>query len=133
MEEGSNQASKTSTDVKELDINRYLGRKLYEARCTAGLNRHELAKKIGISGPQLTKYENGINQISIAKLVLIAKILHLDLDYFFKEIKPVEWDERTAKDRCFYLDVSSNFMQIKDKAYQKILSDLLKLLAEKYE
>lgn len=117
--------------TEELDINRYLGRKLYEARCTAGLNRDELAKKIGISGPQLTKYENGTNQISIAKLILIAKTLFLDLNYFFKDIKPVEWDEKTAKDRSFYLDVSNNFMQIKDMACKKILSDLLKLLARK--
>lgn len=113
----------------ELDINRYLGRKLYEARCTAGINRLQLAKQIEISAPQLKKYENGTNQISPAKLILIAKILSLDLDYFFKDIKPIKWDERTAKDRSFYLNVSNNFMQIKSKACQKILSDLLKLLA----
>jgi transcriptional regulator with XRE-family HTH domain len=117
--------------TEELDINRYLGRKLYEARCTAGLTRQNLAKKIHVSGHQLTKYENGTNQISIVKLISIAKILYLDLDYFFEDIKPIEWDEKTAKDRNFYLDVSNNFMQIKDKVCQKILSDLLKLLAKK--
>lgn len=117
--------------TEELDINRYLGRKLYEARCTTGLNRQQLAKKIHVSGQQLTKYENGTNQISIPKLILIAKILSLDLDYFFKDIKPIEWDEKTAQDRSFYLDISNNFMQIKDRACQKILSDLLKLLARK--
>ncbi len=117
--------------TEELDINRYLGRKLYEARCTAGHNRQQLAKKIYVSGAQLTKYENGTNQISIAKLISIAEALSLDLDYFFKDIKPVEWDEKTAKDRSFYLDVSNNFMQIKDRVCQKILSDLLKLLAKK--
>ncbi len=115
--------------TEESGVNRYLGRKLYETRNAAGLNRVQLAERIGISGAQLKKYENGTNQISIAKLFLIAKILYLDLDYFFKDIKPVEWNEKTAKDRSFYLDVSNNFMKIKDKACQKILSDLLKLLA----
>lgn len=113
----------------ELDINRYLGRKLYEARNASGLNRQNLAEKIDVSGTQLTKYENGTDQISIARLVLIAKMLDLDLDYFFKDIKPVKWDEKTARDRSFYLDVSNNFMQIKDMACKKILSNLLKLLA----
>lgn len=117
--------------TEDLDINRYLGRKLYEARSATGINRQNLAKKIDVSGSQLTKYENGTDQISIAKLVLIAKMLDLDLDYFFKDIKPVKWDEKTARDRSFYLDVSNNFMQIKDKVCQKILSDLLKLLAKK--
>lgn len=117
--------------IEELNINRGLGRKLYEVRSAAGLNRQQLAEKIDVSGAQLTKYENGTNQISIAKLILIAEALSFDLDYFFKDIKPVEWDEKTAKDRSFFLDASNNFMQIKDRVCQKILSDLLKLLARK--
>jgi transcriptional regulator with XRE-family HTH domain len=121
----------THTEELELGINRGIGRKLYEVRSAAGLDRHQLAKKIDVSGPQLTKYENGTNQISIVKLILIAEALSLDLDYFFKDIKPVKWDEKTAENRSFYLDVSNNFMQIKDKVCQKILSDLLKLLAKK--
>lgn len=120
-------------EKEEVGINRYIGIKLHEARIAAGFTLNDLARKIGVTGQQFFKYENGTNQISISKLLKVIEILSLNLDYFLGDIKPVEWNEKTSKDRNICLNLSNNFMKIKDRECQKILSDLIKILAKKFE
>lgn len=118
---------------EETGINRYIGIKLYEARIAAGYSLNDLAQKICVKEQQLLKYENGTNQLSISKLLKIAEVLSLNIEYFIGDIKPTKWNEKTAKDQKLCLSVSNSFMQIKDKACQKLLSDVIKILSKKYK
>ncbi len=117
--------------MKKETIDIYIGQKLFEARHAAGFNKTDFAQKIGINRQQLLKYEQGTNKISIgiATLLKAAEVLSLDLDYFFKDIKPVEWDKKTIEDQKAGLNVSNNFMKIKDKPCRKAISALLSALA----
>ncbi len=110
---------------KETGVNRYIGQKLYEARIAAGLVREDLALKIDVTPQQLMNYETAKNQISIAKLFLVAEALLLDLNYFLEDIKPTKWDEKTREHQRAALNISNNFMKIKDKACKKAISALL--------
>lgn len=113
-----------------LGVQRFIGNKIHEARIAAGLTRNELRQKIGVTETQLMKYENGTNQVSIEKLMWIAEALSLDLSYFFNDIKPVRWDEKTSNNHRASLNISNNFMKIEDPACKKAISALLSALAK---
>lgn len=77
--------------MKEVvDINKRIGRKLYEARIAAGFSLNDLGQKIGVTGQQLFKYERGTNQINISRLLKVIEVLSLSLDYFLKDINFTE-------------------------------------------
>ncbi len=114
---------------RELGVKRHIGQKLHEARRAAGFNKITFAQKIEITPQQLRKYENGTDQISIARLLQISEVLSLGLNYFLKDIQPVEWDENITEDQRASLNISNNFMKIKDKPCRRAISSLLAVLA----
>src|SRR5690349_13953940 len=100
---------------KESDINRCIGQRVQDARVAAGYARETLARKIGVSENQLVKYENGTDNNSTAKLLLICEALSLNANYFLEGVKQVEWDKKTSESQIAALNLSNNFMKIKDK------------------
>ena len=50
------------------------------------LSQTDLGKEIGVSFPQLQKYENGKNRVGASRLAAIAKALGVPVGYFFPEI-----------------------------------------------
>lgn len=121
---------KKEIDKKELGANRYIGQKIYEARVAAGLTLGFLAKKINVSKQQLMKYENGTDTIKIAKLFLLAEELSLGLSYFLGDINYTEWDKKTSEPQKAALNISNNFMKIKDTACRKAVSALLAAISQ---
>lgn len=67
-----------STDKK-------IGAKIKERRRLVGFSPQQFASHLGISYQQLYKYESGINRVSSARLGKIARLLNVELDYFFNE------------------------------------------------
>ena len=58
-----------------------LGQRLKAARKLAGMSQAELAGPIGITFQQIQKYENGTNRVSALRLVKLANILDVDIQY----------------------------------------------------
>lgn len=63
--------------------NRFIGNRIYLVRLEQKLSRNNLAASIGVTHQQLHKYEKGINRISIGRLMLIAKALNKNVDFFY--------------------------------------------------
>jgi len=51
-----------------------------------GLSQEELGEKLGVSYQQVQKYEKGTSQLTVEKLLKIAHILDVQVDYFLKEM-----------------------------------------------
>ncbi|UBX49457.1 helix-turn-helix domain-containing protein [Providencia alcalifaciens] len=67
-----------------------IGRVLKAYRRRAGLTGSELAKRINVSQQQISRYENGVNNISFDKLVILFNALEMssrDIDVFFEKMK----------------------------------------------
>lgn len=71
-----------SEETKKID--RYIGQRLRILRKLRNITQIELAKIIGFSPMQLYKYEGGVNQIGAGKLYVMAKILGVNVGFFFK-------------------------------------------------
>lgn len=67
-----------------------IGKMLKFYRRRTGLTGDELAKRINVSQQQISRYENGINNITFDKLITLFNALEMnryDIDIFFEKIK----------------------------------------------
>nr|WP_282490429.1 helix-turn-helix transcriptional regulator [Providencia alcalifaciens] len=67
-----------------------IGRMLKDYRRRTGLTGSELAKRINVSQQQISRYENGVNNISFDKLIILFNALEMssrDIDVFFEKMK----------------------------------------------
>lgn len=67
-----------------------IGKMLKSYRRRTGLTGSELAKKINVSQQQISRYENGINNITFDKLIILFNALEMnrsDIEVFFEKIK----------------------------------------------
>ena len=58
------------------------GNRIAEKRAERGMKQEELAAKIGIGRPALSKIESGAQDVKIETLAAISKVLNTSADYF---------------------------------------------------
>lgn len=61
-----------------------LGLRLRLRRQSLKISQGDLGKKLGVSGQQLQKYENGKNKIGLQKLLLCSQLMDVPLSYFLQ-------------------------------------------------
>jgi len=66
------------------EIDRLVGSRLRQRRMQIGLSQDALAEMLGITVPQVQKYEKGINRIGASRLHKLAGILGVPIGYFFE-------------------------------------------------
>lgn len=64
-------------DYVSKDYRKHIGNIIREFRLAASMSQMALAEKIGISYQQLQKYEKGINNITVQRLMQIGKALKI--------------------------------------------------------
>lgn len=115
---------------KEVDtFNKFIGNKIFSLRLGKGISRHKLSKSIGVTHQQLQKYEKGENRISAARLILIANALNVLPAYFYEEIEIANDQELITQHQRMCLEVSRNFMTIKNPKHQNAVNIFVKTLA----
>ena len=86
---------------KREDVYALLGHHLRQARMKRGLSSHELANIINLSQQQISRYERGVNKLSLDKLIEI--IVFLDIDV--KDIVRIITTEVEHEKRTFYTSI----------------------------
>ncbi len=109
-------------------IDKHVGDQIYSLRLAQGLSRQQLSKIIDVSHQQLQKYEQGKNRLSIGRLILIAKALGVDVSYFYEGIDNAPQEEQITQHQRMCLEVSRNFMKIKDPKHQEAVNVLVRTL-----
>ncbi|MCG9509399.1 helix-turn-helix domain-containing protein, partial [Providencia rettgeri] len=66
-------------------VSKNIGKKIKKLRLKYNLSGSNLAKVIGISQQQLSRYENGQSDISTSKIMIISIYFNVDVSYFFDE------------------------------------------------
>ena len=107
-------------------IDKIVGERICILRITSGFSRQQLADKIDVSFQQLAKYENGTNRVSCGRIAAIAKALKQPISYFFDEEEHVP---NSHQRMC--IEVSRNFLQIKNPTHQVAVNYLINSLANK--
>jgi transcriptional regulator with XRE-family HTH domain len=68
-------------------IDKEIGTRVRMRRISVGMSQEKLGEMLGLTFQQVQKYEKGMNRISVGRLVDIAKILGVDIHFFFNGIK----------------------------------------------
>ncbi len=112
-------------------IDKFIGDKIYNLRLGKGLSRQQLAEVIGVTHQQLQKYEKGTNRISAGRLVLIAQALDQAPEFFYGgfEKDAVAPEENTMHQRMC-IEVSRNFMKLRNSDHQNAINSLLRSLVK---
>ena len=69
------------------DVDRHVGKKLRMRRIMLGLSQQVLGDAVGVSIQQIQKYEKATNRVASRKLYQFAKLLHVQVAYFFEEME----------------------------------------------
>jgi transcriptional regulator with XRE-family HTH domain len=65
-------------------VDRFVGQKLRLARTARKLSQTQLGEASGITFQQVQKYEKGTNRVSASRLFEFAKLLGVEVSYFFE-------------------------------------------------
>jgi transcriptional regulator with XRE-family HTH domain len=108
---------------------REVAAKVRERRLQLGLKQRDVAEQLGISYQQAHKYETGVLRISVGRLFQIAKVLDVEVSYFFRDLakpRPTEgWDRRRAM-----LELARNFAHLPSQCHQEALCQLARAMAD---
>src|SRR3546814_4586983 len=87
-----------------------------------GLTQQQLAEMIGVTYQQAHKYERGINRVSAGRLFEIARVLGVDIGFFYEGLNTD--DNRLNERRRMCLDLARNFTRISNDRHQEAVSQL---------
>lgn len=110
------------------EIDKFVGGKIYSLRLAKGLSRQQLAKVVEVTHQQLQKYEKGTNRISVGRLVLIAKALGKNVNYFYEGLESMSQEPVLTQHQRMCIEVSRNFMKIESTEHQNAVNTLVKSL-----
>lgn len=95
----------------------FIGQRLTEARESRGLRKNNLARLVGVSDPQISKYEAGLQTPSEDVLEKISSALVMPIEYFFYE-RDRSFD---LKSPIYYRSMSNTTQQQRRSAESKYL------------
>jgi transcriptional regulator with XRE-family HTH domain len=73
--------------MTEKQVNRFISHQLVVAREIAGITQKKVQEEGIIIQSELSKIENGVKNISAAKLYILANYYKQPINYFFKDGK----------------------------------------------
>jgi transcriptional regulator with XRE-family HTH domain len=109
------------------DLDRAIGARIRERRVQLGMTQDEVAKLTGVTYQQQHKYERGINRVSAARLLSIARVLNVPISFFYEGLG-AEVDASTPRERMT-LELARNFAAIANPVHQEALSQMARALA----
>jgi len=125
--------------VAEIDlIDKHIGARIQELRLASGLSRQQLGELIAVTHQQLQKYEKGTNRVSAGRLAVIAKHLNKPVSYFYEQISIISSNDNLpeaqedidfSQNQRMCIEISRNFMKIKNSQHKDAISSLVKTLA----
>ena len=115
-------------------IDRHIGAKIQELRLAHGMSRQDLGEHIEVTHQQLQKYEMGINRVSAGRLALIAQCLDTSVGTFYEgldsKLSSIKSDIDLNQNQRMCIEVSRNFMRIKNPDHKDAINSLVRILAK---
>lgn len=125
------------SDPNPVDV--HVGRRLRFRRMMIGMSQERLGTELGLTFQQIQKYEKGTNRVGASRLYDIARVLGVDVQFFFEDL-PATGPTRgfdTSESAAVMEFVGSSeghqlvtsFSSIRDPATRRRVLDLVKTLA----
>ncbi len=73
---------------KRHSVDVHVGARVQQRRKLLGITQTNLGDAIGLTFQQVQKYERGVNRIGASRLLAIARVLDVSINYFFEDMPP---------------------------------------------
>ncbi|WP_201832921.1 helix-turn-helix domain-containing protein [Microvirga zambiensis] len=117
-------------------VDRHIGSRVRARRIMLAMSQEKLADALGLTFQQVQKYEKGVNRIGASRLLHIAGILDVSIEFFFEGLPGLraggfsddslvaEFLTRSESDRLV-----RGFLKLKDDEARRKVADLVDWLA----
>jgi len=112
------------------EIDRLVGSRVRVRRMLIGMSQEQLGEALGITVPQVQKYEKGMNRIGASRLHKIAGVLNVPITYFFEPhdgAAAAAIEEQDRLDPSLFADretIAIAFNRITSRGVRRALLDL---------
>ena len=125
-------------------IDKYVGSRVRMRRIMLGMSQEKLGEKLGLTFQQIQKYEKGINRIGASRLLDLAQVLGVPVQFFYEEapsgessqLVPDGFAEKPAENSIVEflrsrdgLELNKAFVRISDAKARRAIVDLVRSLA----
>ncbi|MCG7392001.1 helix-turn-helix transcriptional regulator [Microvirga sp. ACRRW] len=117
-------------------IDRHIGTRVRSRRMMLGMSQERLAEALGLTFQQVQKYEKGINRVGASRLLQIAGVLDVGIEFFFEGAPglPAGGSSSDSMMSEFLTSPESDrlvrsFLRLKDDEARKKVADLVDWLA----
>ena len=117
-------------------VDRHIGNRVRMRRNTIGMSQEKLGEALGLTFQQIQKYEKGTNRIGASRLLQIAQILDVGIEYFFEGLPELQGGRVSAESPMaeFLTSPESDrlvrgFVRLKDEEARRKVADLVDWLA----
>ena len=121
------QTGSTSRRARAEDVDRHVGARVRQRRVMLGLTQQQMADLIGVTYQQAHKYEKGINRVAAGRLYQMARVLGVDIGYFFEGLSENETLHSSPQQRML-LELARNFISIPTRKHQEAVCSLARAL-----
>lgn len=123
-------------------VDKHVGSRVRFRRMMLSVSQEKLGEQVGITFQQVQKYEKGTNRIGASRLLSIANVLGVPVDFFFEDApgapiqtaeQPKIEAENVVIDFLYSaegLHLNRAFTKIKNEKVRLSLVNLIKALAE---
>lgn len=105
-----------------------VGGRVRKVRLQNGLSQAEFGKRLGVSGQQVQKYENGVNAIPLHRLLILASLYSLPPETFWSFNAP--FPERIKGGDAGILQLVRAYKRIENPIMRRRLLQLIKEVAD---
>lgn len=116
-------------------IDRHIGNRVRTRRIMLGMSQEKLAEALGLTFQQVQKYEKGANRIGASRLLQIAGILDVGIEFFFEGLPGLRPGGSTDSIMTEFLTIPESdrlvrgFLRLKDGEARRKVADLVDWLA----
>jgi transcriptional regulator with XRE-family HTH domain len=110
------------------DVDRLVGDRMRLRRLMQGITQQQLADLVGVTYQQVHKYEVGLNRITAGRLHQVAKVLDVEVAFFFEGSHEDSSFVPTPR-QYLLLQIAQSFLALPDRRYQIAICDLARALA----
>jgi len=116
-------------------VDQHVGRRIRMRRMMIGLSQEKLGAALGLTFQQVQKYEKGSNRVGASRLLEIAGVLGVGVEYFYEGLPQVGPDAPRHEAMMEFLTIPDserlvrNFVELKDEVARRKVADLVEWLA----
>ena len=118
-------------------VDHHIGMRVRNRRLALGMSQEALGDALGLTFQQVQKYEKGANRIGASRLLQIAQVLGVGIEFFFEGLdtagKRLSPEKRSMSEFLAITDserLVRSFVRLRDREARRRVTDLVEWLAD---